>query len=50
VADRIGPVYEVTADFLKHVLAERLRHKDARAKVHEQLAWVSASAPEHVEA
>jgi hypothetical protein len=50
VADRIGPVYEVTADFLKHVLAERLRHKDPRAKVHEQFAWVSASVPEPVEA
>ncbi|MGH3280778.1 MAG: hypothetical protein ACRDNW_16795 [Trebonia sp.] len=50
VADRIGPIYEVTADFLKHVLAERLRHKDPRAKVHAQLAWVSASTPEHVDA
>jgi hypothetical protein len=50
VADRVGPVYEVTGDFLKHILAERLRHKDPRARVHEQLAWVSASAPEHVDA
>lgn len=50
VADKIGPVYEVAAEFLKHVLADELRHKDPRAKVHAQLAWVSASAPEHVEA
>jgi hypothetical protein len=50
VADRIGPLYEVVAEFLEHVLAEKLRHQGPRAKIHEQLAWISASAPEPVEA
>jgi hypothetical protein len=51
VADRTGPLYEIAAEFLEHVLAEKLRDKEsARAKVHEQLAWVSASAPERVDA
>lgn len=50
VADRIGPLYEVAAEFLEHVLAEKLRRQDPRAKVHAQLAWVSASAPEPVDA
>jgi hypothetical protein len=50
VADRTGPLYDVAAEFLEHVLAEKLSHQDARAKVHEQLAWVSAGTPESVEA
>jgi hypothetical protein len=50
VADKTGPLYEVAAEFLEQVLAEKLSRQDAHTKFQAQLAWVGDATREFAQA